>query len=240
MRDLRLVVLAMAEVCRQAGAKRACERFNELQNDGATTLLSIPESPQWALAASNAVHDVLGLDLTESMRLPIRFTHAERWRAEVLAIWRGCTVDDLTAQGLVVIAPEPKPVDETWRARLEALCAEHGWYTARMDARQIGRVAKNAIGSGNRNCYIGQLMVNRYDTEPRPPSTIEVYAYEGDAGTYALDFRPMHHEATGRAQALAARAAFDRACTFADILEAAGPWPFEWPVVDAAEDDIPL
>lgn len=199
-----------------------------LRDSARRSVLDVPEAPRGWGRAAEFVDAIIQADRDVT---PLKFEASERWRAEVLAIWRGCTVDDLATQGLVVVAPEPKPVDETWRERLEALCAEHGWGVAIGDARAL----RDRCRSSGGDSYIGSLSA----FGDRPRQHIEVFVVEY-SGRYALDFRPLHEEATGRAQANAARAAFDRASAFADILEAAGPWPFEWPAVDAADDDIPF
>lgn len=49
--------------------------------------------------------------------MPLRFAHADRWRAAVLAIWRDCTIEDLERDGLAVVE---KPPRESWDARVRA------------------------------------------------------------------------------------------------------------------------
>ena len=161
----------------------------------------VPESTWGWEGVRGVVAAVSGWYKSPHTALPLRFTHADRWRAAVLAIWRDTTIDALEEEGIVKVEPEPRKVF-TWVDRVQAALGS---------AWTVYVSTHNDLGDD----YIGHAQCG--DIAPRPH--IEIRHYD-NGGTPTLRFVPVLHEATGFAEAGAAWHAFGVSAAIASTLNA--------------------
>jgi len=187
MRQLSDVINMMLAVIPEG--ESSAKALRDLLANPHRLAFDIPEH-EWAWGpAGGHVRDAVGWYTYPSPSLPLRFGHADRWRAAVLAIWRDTTIEALEEEGIVKVEPEPRKVF-TWVDRVQAALGS---------AWTVYVSTHNDLGDD----YIGHAQCG--DIAPRPH--IEIRHYD-NGGTPTLRFVPVLHEATGFAEAGAAWHAF--------------------------------
>ena len=205
----------------------------------AAVLATVPESEAYlrsVLTDIQRAHDIALMDIPEAKRgwgrladtvwrgcvdrhcdgtLPVRLPHAEAWRADLLAAWRGCTVESLAADGLVKVeAPPPDVAPHI--ARLMAFCEGRqccidGWPAPEWSRDYVAQI--HPLGADGR----------------APRLCVEVHNYEG-----RIVYKPLLYESTGIEAAEKAIAAFRESVALAEVLNA--EYAFDVPYVPDPDD----